>query len=160
MLTSCQTLLLLSHSVMSDSTTHWTTALRLPTPSQSPRACSKSCPLNHWCSPAISSYVIPFSSCLQSFPASESFPTSQLFASVGHSIGASALVLPMNIQGWFPFRLTGWSPWYPRDSQESSPAPQFESINPLVLSLLYGPSLTSMYDYWKNHPPDYMDLCQ
>ena len=110
MLTSCQTLLLLSHSVMSDSTTHWTTALRLPTPSQSPRACSKSCPLNHWCSPAISSYVIPFSSCLQSVPASESLPMSRFFTSGGQRLGGSpsASVLPMKQpKGWFPLGLTG-----------------------------------------------------
>ena len=68
--------------------------------------CSISCPLNHWCHPTISPSVVPFS-WLQSFPASGSFPMSQLFASGGQSIGASASVLPMNIQGWFPWILTG-----------------------------------------------------
>ena len=84
--------------------------IRLPCPSPSPGACSNSCPLSRWCHPTISSSVIPFSSCLQSFPASRFFPMSQLFASGGESIGvsASASVLPMNIQGWFPLRLTGW----------------------------------------------------
>ena len=79
---------------------------RLPFPSPSPRAC---CPLSRWCHLIISSSVVPFSSYLQSFPASGSFPMSWLFASGGQSIGASAsaLVLPMNIQGWFPFGLTG-----------------------------------------------------
>ena len=83
---------------------------RLTCPSLSPGACSNSCPLNQWCHPASSSSVTSFSSCLQSFPASGSFPMSWLFASGGQSIGASAsaLVLPMNIQGWFPLRLTGW----------------------------------------------------
>ena len=83
---------------------------RLPCPSQTPKACSNSCPSSRWCHPTISSSVIPFSSCLQSFPASGSFPVSQLFTSGGHSIGASALasVLPMNIQDWFPLGLTGW----------------------------------------------------
>ena len=57
----------------------------------------------------------------------------------------------MNIQNKFPLGLTGLPPCYPRDSQESSPAPQFESISSLVLTLLYGPTLTSVYDYWKNH---------
>ena len=80
---------------------------RLPCPSPTPGACSNSCPSNWWCHPTISSSVIPLF-CLQSFPASGSFPMSQLFASSGQSIGASALtsVLPMNIQGWFPLELT------------------------------------------------------
>ena len=82
---------------------------RLPCPSPSPRGCSNSCPLSQWCHPTISSSVIPFPSCLQSFPASESFPVSQLFASGGQSTGASASsgVRPMNMQDWFPLGLTG-----------------------------------------------------
>ena len=81
---------------------------RLPCPSLSPGVCSNSCPLNRWCHPTISSSVIPFSSCLQSFPASGSFPVSWLFVLGGQSIGAptSAAVLPLNIQGWFPLGLT------------------------------------------------------
>ena len=83
---------------------------RLPCPSPIARVCSNSCPLSQWCHPTVSSYVIPFSACLQSFPASGSFPTSQLFASGGQSTGvsASASVLPMNIQDWFPLGWTGW----------------------------------------------------
>ena len=82
---------------------------RLPCPSPSPGACSNSCPFSWWCHPTILSSVIPFSSHLQSFPASESFQMSQFFASGGQSIGASALasVLPKNIQDWFPLGLTG-----------------------------------------------------
>ena len=82
---------------------------RLLCPSSSPRICSNSCPLNQWCHPAISSSVVPFSSSLQSFPASESFLMSWLITSGSQSIGtsASASVLPMNIQGWFPLGLTG-----------------------------------------------------
>ena len=82
---------------------------RLPCPSPTPRACSNSCPSSQWCHPTISSSVVPFSSWLQSFPESESFQTSQFFASCGQSFGtsASALVLPMNIQDWFPLGLTG-----------------------------------------------------
>ena len=82
---------------------------RLPCPPLSPGVCSNSCPLSKWCHPTISSSVIPFSSCFQSFPASGSFPMSQLFASGDQSIRASALasVLPMNIQDWFPLGLTG-----------------------------------------------------
>ena len=81
---------------------------RLPCPSLYPRICSNSCPLSWWCYPTISFSVTPFSSHPQSFPASRSFPMSQIFESVGQSIGASALasVLPMNIQGWFTLGLT------------------------------------------------------
>ena len=89
--------------------TPWIAAARLPCPSPSPRACSNSCPSSQWCHPTISFSVIPFSSCLQSFPASGSFPMSQFFTTGGQSIGvsASASVLPMNIQDWFPLGLTG-----------------------------------------------------
>ena len=82
---------------------------RLPHPSPAPWVCSNSCPLSWWCHPTISLSVIPFSSHLQSFPASGSFPMSPLFASGGQSFGASASasVLPMNIQDWFPLGLTG-----------------------------------------------------
>ena len=83
---------------------------RLPCPSPTPRAYSNSCPLSRWCHPTISSSVIPFSSCLQSFPASRSFLVSQFFTSGDQSIGvsASASVLPMNIQDWFPLGWIGW----------------------------------------------------
>ena len=100
-----------SHSVMSDSLwPHGLQHARLPSPSPTPRAYSNSCPLNQWLHPIISSSVIPFSSCLQSFSTSGSFEMSQLFASGGQSIGvsASASVLPMNIQDWFPLGFTGW----------------------------------------------------
>ena len=80
---------------------------KLPCPSPSPRVCPSSCPLHQWCHPTISPSVTLFSFCLQSFPATRSFPMSQLFASGGQSTGASAPVLPMSIQGWFPLRLTG-----------------------------------------------------
>ena len=88
----------------------WTAEHRLSCPSPSPGACSNSCPLNQWCHPTISSSVTPITSCLQSFLASGSFLMSQLFASGGQSIGASASasVLPVNIQDWFPWGLTGW----------------------------------------------------
>ena len=83
---------------------------RLPCPSPTPRVCSNSRPSSRWCHPAISSSVVSFSSCPQSLPASESFPVSHLFAWGGQSIGvsASASVLPMNIQDWFPLGWTGW----------------------------------------------------
>ena len=129
---------------------------RLPCPSLPPGAYSNSCPLCRLCHPTISSPV-PFSSCLQSFPVSGSFPVSQLFTSGGQSIGVStsASVLPMNIQDSFPFNidwfdlLAVWTPCSPRDSQESSPTPQFKSINSSALSFLYSLTLTSIHDYWK-----------
>ena len=98
-------------SVMSNSLQpHGLQHARLSCPSPTPGDCSNSCPWRQWCHPVISSSVVPFSSCLQSFPASGSFPMSQFSASHGQSIGALALasVLPMNIQCWFPFGLTGW----------------------------------------------------
>ena len=103
--------LLLSHSVMSNSLRpHGLQHARLPCPSPTPGACSNSCPLSWWCHPTTSSSVTPFSSCPQSFPASGSFPMSQLFASGAQSTGASASAsaLPMNIQDWFPL---GWTSW-------------------------------------------------
>ena len=94
----------------------------LPYPSSSPRICSKSCPLSEWCSLTISSSVVPFSFCLQSFSESESFPMSQLFASGAQSMGASAsaIVLPMNNQVDFLLDWLVWSSCCPGDSQESS----------------------------------------
>ena len=99
-----------SRSVVSDSLQpHGLQHARLACPLLSPEVCSNSCPLSQWCHPTISSSVVPFSSCLQSFPASGSFPVSQFFPSGGQSVGvsASASVLPMNIQDWFPLGLTG-----------------------------------------------------
>jgi len=118
---------------------------RLPYPSLSPRVCSNSHPLSWWSHPTISSSVFPFSSCSQSFPMSRSFPMSHLFTSGGQSI-ASASVLPMIFRVDF-LRID----WYlisccPRNSQESYSAPQFKSINSLELTLLYGPTLTSILE--------------
>ena len=88
----------------------WTAALQASLAMTNSWACSNSCPWSQWCHPTISSSVIPFSSCLQSFPASGSLPMSQFFTAGGQSIGvsASASVLPMNIQDWFPLGWTGW----------------------------------------------------
>ena len=99
-----------SHSVMSDSLQPHGLQYARPSCPSTPGACSNSCPSYRWCHPTISSSVVPFSSCLQSFPASRSFPVSQFFASCGQGIGASASasVLPMNIQDWFPLGWTGW----------------------------------------------------
>ena len=108
--------------------TPWTTARQAPRPSSTPRVYLNSCPSSRWCHPAISSSVIPFSSCPQSLSASGSFPMSQLFTWGGQSIGVSALasVLPRNNQDWSPLDGLVGSPCSPRDSQESSPTPQFK----------------------------------
>ena len=105
-------LLLFSHVVVSDSLQpHEPQHARAPCPLPTAWVYPNPCPLNHWCHPTISSSVIPFSSCPQSFSASGSFPMSQLFASGGQSIGVSASisVFPMNSQDWFPLGWTGWT---------------------------------------------------
>ena len=143
-----------SHSVMSYSSwPHGLQHTRSPCPSPTLRIYPNSCPLSWWCHQTISSYVIPFFSCLQSFPTSGSFQMSQFFPSGGHSLGgsASASVLPMNIQDLFPLDWLVSSPLSTRDSQESSPTLQFKNINSLVLSFLYSPTLTSIHDCWKSH---------
>ena len=129
---------------------------RPPCPSPTPRVHPIPCPLSQWCHPTISSSVVLFSSCPQSFPASGSFQMSQLFASGGQTIGVSAStsVPPMNSQDWSPLGQTGWISCSPRDSQESSQTPQFKSINSSALSFLYSPTLTSIHDHWKNHSLD------
>ena len=147
--------LLFSCSVMSDSLQpRGLQHTRLPCPSPSPRACSDSCPLSRWCHPTILSFVIPFS-CLQSFPASGSFLMNWLFTLGGQSIGASASVLPMNIEAWFPLGLTGLISLQSKRLSKSllqhhSSKLQFFSTQPSF----YGPALTSIHDYWKNHSFD------
>ena len=118
--------------------------IRPPCPSPTPRACWNSCPLSQWCHPTLSSSVIPFSSWLQSFSASGSFPRSQFFTSGGQSIGASASasVLPIYIQDWFP----GLISLQFKGLSRVSPTTQFKSINSLVLSFLYSPTLTSILE--------------
>ena len=128
---------------------------KLLCPSPSQRVCSNSCPSSWWCHPTISFSVTPCSSCPQSFPGKifswffpmKRWPNYWIFKwpkywSFSFSISPSN----MNIQGLFPLGLPGWSPYCPRDSQESSPTPQFKSINLLVLSLLYCSTLTSIHD--------------
>ena len=152
----------LTRSVVSDSLQlHGLQHTRLPCPSATPTVYSKSCPLSQQCHPTISSSVIPFSSRPQSFPAAGSFQMSQFFPSGGQSIGvpASTSVLPKNIQDSSPLGWTGWISLQSKDSQETSPMPQIKSINSLALSILYGLTLTSVHDYWKNHSFDYMKLC-
>ena len=144
-----------SRSVVSDSLKpHESQHARPPCPSPSPGVHSDSCPSSRWCHPAISSSVVPFSSCPQSLPASESFLMSQLFEWGGQSTGVSGLAsfLPKKSQDWSPW-LVG-SPCSPRDSQESSPTPQFKNINSSALSFLHSPILTSIHDHRKNYSLD------
>ena len=131
---------------------------RHPCPSPSPRVCPSSCPLHWWCHSAISNSDTFFSFCPWSFPESRTFPMSWLFASDDQNTGtsASASVLPMSIQCWFPLRLTGLISLLSKGlSKEFSLALQFKSISSLVLSLLYGPTLTSVHDYWKDYGLDF-----
>ena len=120
-------------------------------PSPAPRVYSNSRPLSRWCHPTISSSVIPVSSCLQSFPASESFQMSQFFTSGGQSIGvsASASVLPMNTQDWSPL---GWTGWVSLQSKGLSRVFSNTTVQKhlFVGTQLYSPTVTSIHDYWKN----------
>ena len=127
----------------------------LPVHHQLPELTQTQHPSGQWCHPAISSWIVPFSSCPQSLPASESFPMSQLFAWGGQSTGASASsTFQRNPRvDLFQNGLVG-SPCSPRDSQASSPTPQFKSINSSVLSLLHSLTLTSIHDHRKNHSCD------
>ena len=131
--------------------TKWTAHARAPYLSPTPRACSNFCPLSRWCHLIL---CHPFSSCLLSFPASGSFLRSQFFTSGGQSIGVSvSACLSNEYSGLISFRID-WFYLSPRDSQESSPTPQFKSINSSVLSILFSPTLTSIHDYWKSHSLD------
>ena len=146
-----------SHSVMSDSLRpHGLQHTRAPCLSSTPGGYPNSCPLSQWCHLTISSSVIPIFTCLQSFPASGSFPMSQLFVSGGQSIGVSALtsVLPMNIQDWSPLGWTGWISLQSKGLSRVFSNTTVQTINSSVLSFLYSPTLTSMHDYWKNHSLD------
>ena len=153
-------LLLFSHPVMLDSLwSHGLQHTRPPCLLPSPEVCPNLCPSHWWCHPAIWSSDALSSFCPKSFPASETFPMSHLFSSDDQNTGvsASASVLSTCIHDWFPLRPIVWS-CCPRDFQESSPAPQLEGINFLVLCLLYGPARTTICDHWEDHSLDYMDL--
>ena len=132
---------------------------RPPCPSPTPRVHSDSRPSSQWCHPAISFSVVPFSSCPQSLPASESFPMSQLFTWGGQSTGVLALASfpPKTSQVWSPSEWTDWLDLLAvqgTHSQESFPAPQLKSINSLALSFLHSPTFISIHDNWKNHSLD------
>ena len=138
-----------SHAVVSNSSRpHGLQHARLPCPSPTSRTCSNSCPSSWWCHPTILSSVIPFSSCLQSFPASGPFPMSQFFTSGGQSVGvsASASVLPMNAQGWSPLRWTGWI-----SLQSKWLSIVFSNTTVQEHQFFSTPTLTSIHAYWKNN---------
>ena len=140
--------------------TPWTEDTKPPCPSPTPRVHPNPCPSSQWCHPNISSSVIPFSSCPQSLPASESFPMSQIFAWGGQSIGVSAStsVIPVNTQDWSPL----WTGWISLQSKglsrvfSNTTVPKHHS---LMLRFLCSPTLTSIHDHWKNHSLEEMDLC-
>ena len=148
-------------SVLSDSLrSHWLQRARPPYPSPTPGDYSNSCPLSRWCHPTISSSVVPFSSCLQSFPASESFQMSQLFGLGAESTGvsASASVLQMIIQEWFPL---GWTGWISLQSKGLSRVFSNTTVQKhhFFSAQLYSSTLISILDHWKNHSLDKTDLC-
>ena len=140
-----------SRSFVSDSLQPHTAASQASLFFTNSGACSNSCSLNWWCYPTISYSDVPFSSRLQSFPTTGTFPVSQFFTPVGQSIGvsASASILPMNIQDWFLLGLTSGFPCSPRDSQESYPTPQFKRVKSSAPSFLYSLTFTAIPEYWK-----------
>ena len=129
---------------------------RLPCHSLSPGVCSNSYPLSQWCHSTILSSISPFSSWVESCPASGSFPMSWLFIPGSHSIGASASasVLPMNIQDWLPLGLTGLISLLSKRLSRVISNTTVQKHRFLTLSFLYGSTLTYVHDYWKNHSFD------
>ena len=142
-----------SHSVMSDSLRlHGLQHAKPPCPSPAPRVHPNSCPLSWWCHPTVSSSVVPFSSCPQSFPASGSLQMSQLFTSGGQSIGVSPLasVLPKNTQDWSPLEWTGWISL--QGTLKSLLQHHSSKASILWRSTFFLVQLS--HDYWKNHSLD------
>ena len=136
--------------------THESQHARPPCPSPIPRVHSDSYPSSRWCYPTISPSIVPFSSCPQSFPASQSFPMSQLFAWGGQSTGVSALAsfLPKKSQDWSPLEWTGWISLQSKGLSRvfcntTVQKHQFSSD-----SFLHSPIFTSIHDHWKNHSLD------
>ena len=143
-----------SRSVVSSSLRlHEPQQARPPCPSPTPRVHPNPCPSSRWCIPTISSSVVPFSSCLQSFPASGSFRRSQLFASGGQIIRSFSFnIIPSNKH---PGLRIDWLDLLSvQGTLKSSPTPHFKSINSSMLSFFYTPTLTSIHDHWKNHSLD------
>ena len=130
--------------------------IRPPCPSAAPGVYSNSHPLSQRCDPTISSSVIPFPSCLPSFPASGSFQMSQFFASGGQRIGvsASAEIFSNDIQDWFPLRSTGWIPLQPKGHSRVFPNTKVKKHQFFASQLSLSLTLTCIHDYWKNHSFD------
>ena len=146
-----------SRSVMSDSLRpHESQHARPPCPSPTPGVHSDSRPSSQWCHPAISSSVVPFSSCPQSLPASKSFPMSQLVAWCTQSTGVSALAsfLPKKSQSWSPSEWTGWISLQSKGLSRAFSNTTVQMHQFFGAQLLHSPTLTSIHDYWKNHSLD------
>ena len=146
-----------SHSVVSHSLRpHESQHARPPCSSPTPGVYSNSCPSSQWCHPAISSSVVPFSSCPQALPASGSFPMNQLFAWGSQTTGVSALasVLPMNTQDWLPLGWTGWMASQSKGLSRVFSNTIVQKHQFSALSFLHHPTLTSIHDHWKNHSLD------
>ena len=142
----------LTHSVVSDFLRpHEPQQARPSCPSPTPRVHPNPCPLSRWGYPTISSSVVLFSSCPQSLPASESFQISQLFTSGGQSIGVSASAFSMNTQDWFPLGWTGWISSRSKGLSRVFSNTTVQKHQFFSAQLLYGPTFTSIHDYWKNH---------
>ena len=152
-----------SHSVVSDSLwPHLLQHARLLCPSPTPKTCSNSCPSSQWYRPTISCSVITYSSCLQSFPAPRSFHMSQFFTSGGQSTGvsASAAVLPVIIQDWFPLRWTDWISWQSKGLSKSLLQHHSSKASILWRPAFFKVQLSHpLCDYWKNNSFDYVELC-
>ena len=145
-----------SRSVISDSATPWIAACQASLSSPTPGVYPNPCPSSRWCHPAISSSVVPFSSCPQSLPASGSFPMSQLFTSGGQSIGVSAStsLLPNNTQGWSPLGWTGWISLQSKGLSRVFSNTTVQKHQFFSAQLFHSPTLTSIHDYWQNHSLD------
>ena len=149
-----------SRSVVSDSLRpHESQHARPPCPSPTPGVHSVSCPSSQCCHPAISSSVVPFSSCPQSLPASESFPMSQLVPWGGQSTGVSALALkntflPKNTQDWSPLEWNGWISLQSKGLSRVFFNTTVQKHQFFITQLSFSPTLTSIHDHWKNHSLD------
>ena len=128
-------------------------------PQLSLRDCSNSCPLSQWCYWTISFSATPFSFCLPSFPASESSLVSQVFTSGGQSVGASATVLPNEYSVLISFRIVWFDFLAVQGTLRSLLQHHSSKVSMFWLCLLYGPTLTCLHDYWKNHSFDYTNIC-
>ena len=144
-----------SYSVVSDSLRpHEPQHTRPPSPSTTPWVYPNACPLSWWCHPIISSSVVPFSSCLHSFPASGSNESVLPIRWQSIGVSTSTSVLSMKIQDWFPLGWTGWISLQTKGLSRIFSNTQFKSINSLVFSFPYSQTFTSIHDYWKSHSLD------